>query len=134
MQRNKIVWIIIFILLAVLGFLVFKNIVLEKKLDNTGRLVNNLNIERDFEIYQALTENNVAKIKENLELNFMFHIKPIETDGLKNMLEQNSIKRLCAKYEPIKTNFLKEYGKNYPSFIKEINTVCDKHNNLNMET
>ena len=126
MKDNKIAWILLCILLLLLGLVLFKNSVLEKKLDNIGRLTNNLNIERDLEIYKALTENNVAKIKENLELNFMFHIKPAETDGLKNMLEINNIKRLCTKYEFVQTNFKKEYGKKYPSFIKELNLVCNK--------
>ena len=113
-------------MIVFLGSSVFQNIILEKKLDNIGRLTNNLNIERDLEIYKALIENNMTKIKENLELNFMFHIKPIETDGFKNMLDKNSIKRLCVKYKFVKINFQKEYGKKYPSFIKEFNSICNQ--------
>lgn len=115
---------LISVLVILLGIIFFKNMILEKKLDSFGRLTNNLYMERDFEIYKALNENNIKNIKKNLDLNFMFHLTVIETDGIKNMLDIEDLDRVCEKYNAIKMQFKNEYERKYPSSIKDLNLLC----------
>jgi cellulose biosynthesis protein BcsQ len=125
MQQNKIMGILILTLAIILSLVFFQNRVLVKKMDNLGRLTNNLYLERDFIIYEAFNENNLSKIKKNLNLNFMFHLTPIETDGIQNMLNIQSLDRICKKYNRIKTQFNNEYEKKYPSSIRDLNSFCN---------
>ena len=127
MKQNKLIWVLItliVILIIILGLKTFQNKILEKKLDSWGRLINNLNLERDFEIYAALKENNITRVGKNLELNFMFHLTAIETDEIVNVLYMKDADRLCEKYNTIKTQFKNEYEKKYPSSIKDLNLFC----------
>jgi len=127
MKQSKIIWsliIVILILIMILGFIFFQNKILEKKLDSFGRLTNNLNLERDFEIYNALNQKNLSRIKKNLDLNLMFHLTAIETDGIKNILDIKNVNRLCEKYNTIKIQFRNEYIKKYPSSIKDLDLFC----------
>ena len=107
-----------------LGFLFFQKKIVEKKFENWARLTNNLNLERDFEIYNALNQKNIKKIKKNLDLNFMFHLTAIETDGIEDVLAMQRIDRLCKKYNIIQVEFKTEYEKKYPSSIKDLNLFC----------
>jgi hypothetical protein len=127
MKQNKFIWILIILIVGLiisLGFISFQKIILEKKLDNWGRLTNNLHLERDFEIYNAVNETSIEKIKNNLDLNFMFHLTAIETDGIKNVLDMQDIDRLCEKYNRINVQFKNEYEKKYPSSIKDLDLFC----------
>ena len=126
MRKNKFIWILIAVIIILLGFVFFQNMILEKKFENWARLTNNLNVERDFEIYNLLNQNNIKKIKENLDLNFMFHLTAIETDGIQNILDMKSIDRVCKKYNTIQVEFKTEYEKKYPSCIKDLELFCKK--------
>jgi len=126
MRKNKFIWILIAVIIILLGFVFFQNMILEKKFENWARLTNNLNVERDFEIYNLLNQNNIKKIKENLDLNFMFHLTAIETDGIQNVLDMKSIDRVCKKYNTIQVEFKTEYEKKYPSSIKDLELFCKK--------
>ena len=126
MRKNKFIWILIAVIIILLGFVFFQNMILEKKFENWARLTNNLNVERDFEIYNLLNQNNIKKIKENLDLNFMFHLTAIETDGIQNILDMKSIDRVCKKYNTIQVEFKTEYEKKYPSSIKDLELFCKK--------
>ena len=99
---------------------------LNRDLNTYAKMTNLLNIERDFEIYKALQEKDLTKIKKNLDLNIMFHLKPIETDKAQNLLPHQDLNRLCKVYKNIAKNFQKDYKNKYPLIIKELSILCKK--------
>ena len=97
---------------------------LSQDLNRYSKDTNLLNIERDFEIYYALQENNLTFLKNNLDINIMFHFKPIEIDGLKNQIIPENTDRVCSLYHKIEKHFKKEFVKKYPSAIIELDSLC----------
>ena len=97
---------------------------LQKELDNYAKTTNLLNIERDLEIFQALNENNITRLKNNIDVNFMFHLKPIETDNLESQISFKNSSRLCNIYNEISKRFKKNYQNKYPKSINELNSLC----------
>ena len=97
----------------------------EKEMNRLGQLNNVLNIQRDFEVYTAIKENNMSLVEENLELNFMFHLKPIEIDGIEYMLDVKKMKYLCKKYKKIAKIFNEEYDNKYPKSIDGFKEYCN---------
>jgi len=115
---------LLFIFSIIIAVLIFKYILLDKEFDAYARLTNNLQVARNFEIYAALKENNITKIQNNLEINFMFQLKPIEFHGIKNVLLMKKIDHICNEYNKISIFFEKEYNNKYPSAIKDLKTFC----------
>lgn len=93
-------------------------------MDSQGRLGNNLDIQRDFELYNALKENNMSLVRKNLELNFMFHLTSIETDGIEYMLDVERIKYICKHYRKNAESFNQEYKTKYPTSIDGLKKYC----------
>ena len=98
----------------------------EADLNKWGKQNNSLNLERDFELYKALKDNNITTLKKNLDLNFMFHLSAIEKDGIVDMLDMQNINRLCQKYNLVEMQFKSEYKKLYPSSIKDLDSFCKR--------
>ena len=96
----------------------------KKDLDTWARQTNNLNIERDFRVYSAILKSDMSSIRDNLELNFMFHLTAIEKDGIYNALDMDKIARICKLYTAVKIEFNKNYINKYPSAIKDLDKAC----------
>lgn len=127
MKQNKLNFlftIIIVILIGVSGYFIFSSVYLSKYIDNIARMDNNLHVQRDFEIYAALKENNITKIEKNLALNFMFHLKPIEVDGTKYILGIKHTEHTCKAYKKVSQIFKEEYEKKYPKTIQDLDELC----------
>lgn len=97
---------------------------LEEDFDKWGKQNNSLNLERDFELYRALKENNTTILKNNLDLNFMFHLSGIEKDSIFSMLDMRHMDRLCQKYNFVKVQLKSEYRGIYPSSIEKLDLLC----------
>ena len=127
-MRNNIsfILIIIFQLFIIIYFYVGAN-KLNEELNIYAQKTNTLNLERDFEIYQYLQDNNLNALEKNLQLNLMFHLEPIEEDGLKKHITVEQITRLCKIYNNIYMSFSKRYDYKYHSTIKTLNNLCIKN-------
>lgn len=126
-MRNRVIDIVCILLILILGYLsiyfYYGSKGLERDLNNWGQN-NNLNLERDFQIYAAIQEKDMSKMKEDLELNLMFHLTAIEKYGIQNSLDIVRIERVCKKYLKINTSFKRDYENKYPSAIMELEKIC----------
>ena len=131
-KRNKIIKSICFLLILILAYFIlyfyYAVVGNTKDLDTWARHNNTLNLERDFQIYSAIQEGNISRIKKNLELNFMFHLTASEQDGIRNVLDMSRINRICQLYDNINKDFKKNYIKKYPSVILDLETTCRDKN------
>jgi len=121
---NLILMLIIIIQFFAIFYFYKGAIGLSLDLNQYSKDTNLLNIERDFEVYYALQENNLTFLKNNLDINIMFHFKPIEIDGLKNQIILKNTNRVCLLYHKIEKDFKKEYINRYPSAIIELDSLC----------
>ena len=116
---------LLLICLVFISILFYKNKVLESQLDSFGRMNNYLGLERDLTIFTAINEQNMTKMKNNLDLNLMFHLTAIEMDGIKNVLHIEKSKHLlCDKHKGIWHTFTTYNKEKYPSTAKELEKLC----------
>jgi hypothetical protein len=123
---KKVCFLVISIQLFLIIYFYFGVRGLSIDLDNYAKASNLLNLERDFETYKALDEKNLTILKQDLDKNMMFHLKPIEKDGLKNQIILTNTSHLCKKYNEISDKFKNNYQKKYPKTIYELDLLCKK--------
>jgi hypothetical protein len=128
MQRNKMIWILISLLLAalvIITILVYKNKILEARLYASETSTSFLILNRNLEVFKGVQDNNMTLIKNNLDLYLMFGLKPIEIHGIKKHLNVKKSKRLlCDKYKDVWNNFIKYNSLKYPRATAELIELC----------
>ena len=95
-----------------------------------GKLRNmeySLDLIRDFDLYQAIQENNISKIENNIKLNFMFHLSPLEINENNYLVDIQSNKNLCDKYNIVSNLIQKDYKDKYPIALKKLNKLCSHY-------
>ncbi len=102
----------------------FKSKALQKEFSRLTQMKHNVDLIRDFNLYKAFKENNLTEIDNNIKLNFMFHLKPIETDGIDKTINITNTYSLCLAYKEVSLEFKNEYQNKYPLAISEIDRIC----------
>lgn len=125
MKQIKYVYIVILLLslFASVNFY-FKSEALQKEFSRLTSMKHNVDLIRDFNLYKAFKENNLTEIDNNIKLNFMFHLKPIETDGIEKIVNITNTYSLCLAYKEVSLELKKEYKDEYSIAISEIDKIC----------